>query len=60
MKPYGKKITTLLKEPDSGDPHIEHVFSFLTRFTNGLDEVDARTFLKFVTGIEVLDENRHS
>lgn len=58
MKPDGKKITTLLKEPDSSDPHIERVFSFLTRFTNGLDEGDARTFLKFVTGIEVLDENR--
>ena len=56
MNPDGKKITSLLEEPDSGDPHIERVFGYLTRFTNGLDEGDARTFLKFVTGIEVLDE----
>ena len=57
LKPNGEKVSLILKTPEDIDldPHVDRVFGFLKRFVAGLNQIRSKTFLRFVTGIEVIE-----
>ena len=58
LRPDRKKLVLLLTDTGfDANPHTERVFSYLKRFVGGLNDEKAKVFLRFVTGIEVFNEN---